>query len=123
MFKVIGSEFFEEEYGKLLEKAKKGDNDSIQLIKLIEKGIEKLKYNYKYGDHVSKEKIPQEYKEKFGVENLWKLNLSSFWRLIYTVRGDEIEVISIILEVLNHKEYDRKFNYKTSEREKNDIEC
>jgi len=29
-------------------------------------------------------------------------------------RGDEIEVISIVLEVLDRKEYNRKFGYKKS---------
>ena len=114
MFKVIASEQFSKELEELRKKVKQNDNESAKLLKLIEAGIEKLKYNYKYGDHVSKEKIPKEYLEKFGVKNLWKLNLGSFWRLLYTIRGTEIEVISIILEVLDHKEYDRKFGYKTS---------
>ncbi|MFH1256832.1 MAG: hypothetical protein V1494_06090 [Candidatus Diapherotrites archaeon] len=114
MFRVISSDSFEKELQGLKERAKQGENESIQLLKLIDKGVEKLKYDFKYGDHISKEKIPREYKEKFGVENLWKLDLSSFWRMIYTVRGTEIEVMSIVLEVLDHKKYDRKFGYKTS---------
>ena len=88
--------------------------ESTQLVKLIEKGIEKLKYDYEYGYHLSKSRIPKEYVEKYGVQNLWKLNLNSFWRLIYTVRGTEVEVVSVLLEVLDHKKYDRKFGYKTT---------
>ncbi|HLD58279.1 MAG TPA: hypothetical protein VI977_01390 [archaeon] len=114
MYKVIGTEDFDKEFEKLKQRAKQGEGESVQLVKLIEKGIEKLKYDYKYGDHISRKKIPAEYVEKYGVENLWKLDLSSFWRLIYTVRGTEIEVISVLLEVLDHKKYDRKFGYKTS---------
>jgi len=34
--------------------------------------------------------------------------------MIYTICGTEIEVISIVLEVLDHKDYDKKFGYKTS---------
>src|SRR3989338_1272499 len=113
MFRVIGTGEFDKEFQELKRRANQGDNESIQLVKFIEKGIEKLKYNYKYGDHISRNKIPKEYIEKYGVENLWKLNLSSFWRLIYTVRGTEIEVISVLLEVLDHKKYDRKFGYRT----------
>ncbi len=114
MFKVVASPEFSAEFEKLKQSANQGDMESVHLVKLIENGIEKLKFNYKYGNHISKKKIPKEYIEKHGVKNLWKLNLSSFWRMIYTIRGDEIEVISIILEVINHKEYDRKFGYKTS---------
>lgn len=114
MFRVIGAPGFDKEFEELKKRAKQGDGESIYLIKIIEKGIEKLKYDYKYGDHISKEKIPKEYTEKYGVKNLWKLDLSHFWRLIYTVRGTEVEVISILLEVIDHKNYDRKFGYKTS---------
>jgi mRNA-degrading endonuclease RelE of RelBE toxin-antitoxin system len=114
MFKVVASPEFSIELEKLRQRANQGDGESLLLVKLIEKGIEKLKFSYKYGDHISKKKIPAEYAEKYGVKNLWKLNLSSYWRMIYTIRGDEIEVISIVLEVINHKEYDRKFGYKTS---------
>lgn len=84
------------------------------MVKLIEKGVDKLRFDYRRGEHISRKKIPAEYFEKHGVENLWKLNLNSFWRMIYTVHGNNIEVISIILEVLDHKKYDRKFGYKTS---------
>ena len=51
------------------------------------------------------------YVEKYGITNLWKLNVSKDWRIIYTIQGNEIEVISIILESLSHKEYERKFGY------------
>ena len=114
MFRVIGSEYFEEEFQRLKRAAIEGNHESAMLVKLIEKGIEKLRYNYRYGQHISKDKIPDEYTEKYGVENLWKINLSSFWRLIYTIRGSDTEVTSILIEVLDHKKYDRKFGYKTS---------
>ena len=114
MFRVIGSEEFNKSFDKLKQDAKTGNGESIILQKLIEKGIEKLKFSFKYEDHIPKKQIPKEYFTKFGVENLWKLNLNNFWRLIYTVRRNEIEVISILLEVLDHKDYDKKFGYKTS---------
>ena len=114
MFRVIGTKEFDSIFEELKKRAKRGDGESVYLVKIIDKGIDKLKYDYRYGDHLAKKKIPKEYKEKYGVKNLWKLDLSTFWRLIYTVRGTEIEVISILLEVLDHNEYDRKFGYKTS---------
>jgi len=114
VFRVAASDSFSKELECLKEKAEKNDSFSIILLKLVNAGIEKLKYDFHYGDHIPKSQIPKEYFEKFGVENLWKLNLGSFWRLIYTVRGTEVEVVSIVLEVLDHKDYDRKFGYKTS---------
>jgi mRNA-degrading endonuclease RelE of RelBE toxin-antitoxin system len=114
MYRVIAADEFSKELSVLKREAELGNGGSAQLVKLVEKGIEKLKYDYQYGSHISKNKIPTEYLTKYGVENLWKLDLSSNWRMIYTVRGTEIEVLSIILEVLDHKKYDRKFGYKTS---------
>ena len=114
MFKVIGVPSFDTEFAALKKRAKQGDGESVLLVKIIEKGMGKLKYNYKYGDHLSKKKIPKEYTEKYGITNLWKLDLNSFWRMLYTVRGTDVEVISVVLEVLDHNKYDRKFGYKTS---------
>ena len=115
MFRVIGCEDFDDEFQRLRRASMDGNRESAMLVKLIEKGVEKLKYNYRYGQHISKYKIQAEYKEKYGVQNLWKINLSSFWRLIYTIHGSETEVVtSILIEVLDHKKYDRKFGYKTS---------
>ena len=51
---------------------------------------------------------------KYGVTHLWKLNLDRYWRMIYTIVGDEVRLVSIIIEVLNHKKYDRKFGYRTT---------
>ena len=114
MFRVIGTEEFDAEFEKLKKRACEGDGESIYLVGLIEKGMEKLKYNYKHGAHISRCKIPNEYREKYNVKSLWKLDLSKFWRMIYTLRGNDVEVISLVIEVLGHKKYDRKFGYKTS---------
>jgi len=48
------------------------------------------------------------------MHNLWKANLSGAWRLIYTIRGSEVEIIALILDIIAHKDYDKKFGYKKS---------
>ena len=61
---------------------------------------------------IPKRLIPHEYFKRFGnLENLWKYDLPNGWRLIYTIKKDEILVLSIILEWMDHKNYERKFNY------------
>lgn len=50
-------------------------------------------------------------KEGKYLTNLWKYDLPDAWRLIYTIKEDEIKILSIILEWFDHKEYERKFNY------------
>jgi hypothetical protein len=32
-------------------------------------------------------------------------------RLIYSITGDEISIVSIILEWFDHKDYERRFSY------------
>ena len=52
--------------------------------------------------------------QKYGVKNLWKYNLDSYWRMIYTLTGNQVEMFLIYLEYLGHKEYGRKFGYHPS---------
>ena len=47
----------------------------------------------------------------YEIDNLWKYDLPRGWRLMYSVARDEVIVISIILEWLPHKEYERRFGY------------
>lgn len=81
--------------------------------KSIEKAIYKLKNNSTCGIHVSKKLIPKEYIKEYKINNLWKLNMSKGWRLLYTIAPDgEVEIISAILDWLKHKDYEKKMKYK-----------
>jgi len=55
--------------------------------------------------------IPLRYIKKYEVKNLWKYNLSKGWRLLYSIESEELIIVSIILEWLNHKEYEKRFKY------------
>ena len=111
--KVRGTQEFDAQYNELKESAKDGNGASIILLKKLKKAIDKLRWSYKTGEHISRDKIPEFYKIRYGVENLWKLNIDPNYRLIYTVRGTEVEVMSIILEYLDHKAYNRRLSYKS----------
>lgn len=87
-------------------------SDYQTLLSSIKQKIELLKENPQYGIHVPKNRIPKEYIIKYEVNNLWKINLPKWWRMIYTIRGSEVEIIALILDIMNHKRYDRKFGYK-----------
>lgn len=56
-------------------------------------------------------KIPKSYIDKYNIDNLWKYDLPKGWRLIYSVANGEVLIVSIIIEWMKHKEYERKFNY------------
>ncbi len=101
-------------YFKLLEEeVKSGNKINEKEYKLICKGIEQLKIDFRKGFHISKknQRAYEYFVKKYNVKNLWKLDVSKEWRLIYTVEGTEVEVISIILESMDHKEYERKLGY------------
>jgi len=89
-------------------------SDHQTLLNSIKQKIEILKANPEYGTHVQKDRIPKEYVRDYDVNNLWKVDLSGAWRMIYTIRGSEVEIISLILDIMNHRDYEKKFRYKKS---------
>lgn len=86
----------------------KSNSYEIQLLKSIRQKIEFIKANPFYGDNIPKRLIPKEY----NVQNLWRVELSNFWRMLYTIKGDQIEIICFILDILDHNRYNKKFGYR-----------
>lgn len=111
--RVIFSPEAEEVYKYLNSQAPTSKNERM-ILNAIHKKIELIKANIHYGDPIAKKIIPYEYKIKYGVTNLFRIELPNFWRMLYTLtHGEsEIEIIAFILDVLDHKEYDRKFGYR-----------
>ena len=48
---------------------------------------------------------------KLKETNLWIYNLRKDWRLLYSIGRDEIEVLAVILDWMNHKDYERLFKF------------
>lgn len=94
------------------DKLKSSKTEDKRLYKWLTRAFEDLEENAFCGIQIPKKLIPKEYEKKFGnLDNLWKYNLPNAWRLVYTIKDSDVIVISIILEWLDHKEYERKFNY------------
>src|SRR3989344_4301779 len=102
------------EYKKLNEivgqqiKEGKENSDEMQLLRSIKQKVDFIKANPFYGDNIPKKLIPKDY----NVQNLWRVELTNFWRMLYTIKGDEIEIICFVLDILDHKRYDKIFGYK-----------
>ena len=79
MYEVRFSREFSEEYSKLKKRAESGRGEARYLVKIIDKGIAKLKRDREAGKRIPRGLIPQVYAVKYGVTNLWKLNLDRFW--------------------------------------------
>lgn len=95
---------------------KEATNSKIEntIFKAVNNKIEFIKANFHYGEPIAKDLIPEEYKEKYGVTNLFRVELPNFWRMLYTLTDGEteIEIIAFVLDVIDHKTYNEKFGYK-----------
>jgi hypothetical protein len=82
------------------------------LLKIVDAGLDALKLNMFAGEKIERKKHPRYYVRKYGVNNLYKFNLDSSTRLIYTLVAEETGVAVVILEVLDHKKYEERFGYR-----------
>jgi len=88
------------------------ESDHQKLLNSIRQKIDFLKENPEYGFHIEKKKIPKKYIALYDANNLWKVNLTGAWRMIYTLRGSEVEIIALILDIMDHTDYDKRFGYR-----------
>ena len=116
--RIIFSPEAEQEYQKLVEiiKTEKqkgmGNSDNQKLLKSIDEKIERLKYLPDSGIQIPKKHFPKKYLSVYEINNLWKFNLFNYWRLIYTLRGDTLEVICFVLDLVDHPQYNKIFGYR-----------
>lgn len=83
------------------------------ILKAVNQKTELIKSNPHFGDGIPKSLIPEEYKIKYGVTNLFRVELPNFWRMLYTLKAeDEIEIIAFILDIIDHNTYNKKFGYR-----------
>ena len=111
--RVIFSPEAEEVYGHLNEIAPTSKIDT-SILNAINKKVELIKANIHYGEPIAKRLIPEEYKIKYGSTNLFRVELPSFWRMLYTLTDGEsqIEIVAFVIDILDHKDYSKKFGYK-----------
>jgi len=87
------------------------NSDNQRLLKSINKAIDRLKVNAQAGDHVPK-KTAQKALRYYEVESIWRLELVNYWRLIYTITADEVDIIAFVLDCVDHPTYNKIFGYK-----------
>jgi len=104
-------QFANENIKTAFEKLKEGKDNEKNIYEWLIRAFEDIEKNAFCGIQIPKKLIPEEYVKKFNIKNVYKYNLPNAWRLLYSVENNEIIVISIVLEWLDHKNYDRRFNY------------
>jgi len=78
----------------------------------IKRALSEIKTNIFCGRNVKKNLIPRSLIQKYGLNNLWIYNLPEGWRLLYSVTSpDKFEVLAIILDWMNHKDYEKLFRF------------
>lgn len=83
-------------------------SENITLLRSIDQKIDWLKENPLVGEVVKKKDIPKE----LDVDNLFKLRVAQYWRMLYTIRRQEIEIFCFILVIESHPDYDKRFKKK-----------
>ncbi len=85
--------------------------ENKSLYNWITRAIKDIGDNCFCSIQIPKRQIPKEYIKRYRADNLWKYDLPKAWRLLYTVKNEEATIISIVIEWLDHKEYERRFKY------------
>ncbi len=84
------------------------NSEEIQLLKSIRQKSELLKINPTCGDNIPKKLIPK----TLNVSNLFRIELTGYWRMLYTLDGNEVEIVAFVLYLLDHPAYDKLFGYQ-----------
>ncbi len=82
------------------------------LLRSINRIKELLKENPFAGEQIRKEQIPKKYISNYDVDNSWRIELANRWRLIYTITGNQVEIITFVMDIFDHRDYDKIFGYK-----------
>jgi hypothetical protein len=111
--RVILSPEAEEVYRHLNEEAARSKVER-SILTAIDKKKDLIKANPHYGEPISKKLIPEEYVTKYGVTNLFRVELPNYWRMLYTLTNNDtqVEIIAFVLDIIDHSAYDKKFGYR-----------
>ena len=90
---------------------KREDKEARTMLRSIHRVIDIIKENPQFGDPITKQLIPQKFLEG-GIQNLYRVELSNYWRMLYTLEGNQAEIFCFVLSIMDHKEYDKLFKYK-----------
>ncbi len=83
------------------------NSDESQLLKSIQQKADLIKQNPMYGNNIPKKQIPK----SLDVSNLFRVELTGRWRMLYTLDGNQVEIVAFVLYVIDHPTYDKLFGY------------
>jgi len=83
-----------------------------QLLSSINNALKNIKVNYKYGNLIPRKYITKAAIQRYGTDKILRVELVGYWRLLYTIIGDEVKIIAFVLEYMDHNKYNKLFGYK-----------
>ncbi|MFH2101124.1 MAG: hypothetical protein ABII71_03480 [Candidatus Micrarchaeota archaeon] len=103
--------FADEKLKRAFQDLKEGKGAEPRLYEFLNRAFDDLKKDPFCGIKIPKKLWPKDYIKKYGVDNLWKYDLPDAWRLIYTIKADEVTILAVVLEWFDHKSYEKRFKY------------
>jgi len=93
------------------ETLRNSDTSGRKLFAQLVAALERIETNAFAGIQIPKRLIPDYYLRQHPLRNLWKYDLAGGSRLLYSVEHQDQGVVAIVVEWLDHKEYERRFKY------------
>lgn len=87
-------------------------SDEIKLWNGIQRMFDCIAENPFYGENAKKNLIPKYYKERYAASNIFIVDLPFFWRMIYVLESNKIEIVAFVLDIFTHEEYNKRFGFK-----------
>ena len=81
------------------------------LYQAVNDVINNLKNNKMNGVRLKREQIPKYYIRKHDINAVYKVNLPGHWRLVYGIITIHNEKKSLLVELFDHKKYNKRFGY------------
>ncbi|MBS3156589.1 hypothetical protein J4442_00250 [Candidatus Woesearchaeota archaeon] len=105
------------EYRELQESVAKGKQAKKkptyeQLLTSINNALRNIKADYRYGDLIPRGYITKNIINEYGTDKIFRVELVGYWRLLYTLIGDDVKIIAFILEYIDHDRYNKLFGYR-----------
>jgi hypothetical protein len=86
-------------------------DENDEQYKEINTALDLLKKDYSKGDKIPRDMWPRKYVREHNIHTLFRYKLKSGWRFVYTIYGTRQEKVCTILEIFDHKEYEKRFGY------------
>ncbi len=79
----------------------------------IDEVMDYMKQDVNKGEKIERRLFPRRYSKDYGINNLFRYKVGSS-RLLYTIIVINQKKTYVLLDFLNHREYDNLFGYSTS---------